>query len=72
MDSKNCKLYRMNKTELFEMIYDLYRNAPPLSPFGFATKEEEEEYIKKMNEYLESRRPESVSKLKELGFGKEI
>ena len=72
MDSKNCKLYRMNKTELFEMIYDLYRNAPPLSPFGFATKEEEEEYSKKMNEYLESRRPEIVSKLKELGFGKEI
>ena len=69
MHSENYKLYRKHKTELFEMVYDLYRNAPPLSPF--ATEEEKEEYGKKMNAYLESRRPEIISRLQELGFGKE-
>lgn len=71
MSSEINKLYRKHKTELFEMVDDLCRNAPPLSIFGFATKEEEDEYNKKMNEYLESRRPEIKSRLKALGFGKE-
>ena len=69
MYSKNYKLYRMNKQELFEMIYYVYRNAPPLPIF--ATEDEKEEHRKKMDAYLESRKPEIVSKLKELGFGRE-
>lgn len=51
------------------MVYDAYRNAPPLPIF--ATEEEKEEHNKKMDEYLESIKPEIVSKLKALGFGKE-
>lgn len=69
MHSENYKLYRKHKTELFEMVYDACRNAPSLPLF--ATEEEKEEHKKKMDEYLESIRPEIVSKLKALGFGKE-
>lgn len=68
--SENYKLYRKHKTELFEMVYDLCRNAPPIPIF--ATEEEKDEHKKKMDEYLESIRPEMQSRLKELGFGKEI
>ena len=57
----------MYKTELFEMIYEVYRNAPPLPLF--ATEEEKAGHKKKMNEYLKSRKPEIVCRLKELGFG---
>ena len=69
MHSENYKLYRKHKTELFEMVYDTCRNAPPLPIF--ATEEEKEEHKKKMDEYLESIKPEIVSKLKALGFCKE-
>ena len=69
MYSKNYNLYRINKTELFEIIYEVYRNAPPLPIFP--TEEQIVEHKKKMDEYLESRRPEIVSRLQELGFGKE-
>ena len=68
-NSENYKLYRKHKIELFEMVDDLCRNAPFLPIF--ATEEEKEEHKKKMDEYIESRRPEIVSKLKALGFGKE-
>ena len=67
MYSENYKLYRKHKQEIFEIYYDMYRNAPPLSIF--ATEEEKEEHKKQMDEYLESRRPEIVSRLRELGFG---
>jgi len=67
--SENYKLYRKHKTELFEMVYDLCRNAPSLPIF--ATEEEKDEHKKKMDEYLESIRPEIRSRLKALGFGKE-
>ena len=69
MYSNNYNLYRINKTELFEIIYEVYRNAPPLP--CFATEEEKSEHKKKMGEYLESIRPEILEKLKTLGFGKE-
>ena len=59
----------MHKTELFELMYDVCRNAPHLPIF--ATEEEKEEHKKQIDEYLESRRPEIISRLKELGFGKE-
>lgn len=70
MHSENYKLYRKHKTELFEMVYDVCRNAPPL-PF-FATEEEKEEHKKKMDEYLESIKPEIISKLKALGIGGDL
>ena len=69
MHSENYKLYRKHETELFDIIYDACHNAPSLSLF--ATKEEKEEHKKKMDEYLESIRPEIVDKIKTLGFGKE-
>ena len=67
--SENYKLYRKHKTELFEMVYDACRNAPSLPLF--ATEEEKDEHKKKMDEYLESIRPEIIDRLKALGFGKE-
>ena len=69
MYSKNYKLYRKNKTELFEMFYDACRNAPTLPIFP--TEEQKEEHKKRMNEYLESIRPEIIRRLQELGFGEE-
>lgn len=69
MISENYKLYRIHKTELFEMIYEVCRNAPPLPLF--ATEEEKAEHKKKMDEYLESIKPEVLEKLKTLGFDKE-
>lgn len=65
----NYKLYRKNKTELFEMVHELVVNSPTRPLCGFDTQEEKEEYNKKMNEYLESRRPEITNRLKEMGFG---
>lgn len=72
MYSENYKLYRMHKTELQNMIFEVIENAP-FNPdiFGTATQEEKEQYNRELNEYLESRRPEIVSRLKELGFGVE-
>ena len=69
MHSENYKLYRKHKTELFEMVYEAFLNAPPLPIF--ATEEEKEEHKKKMDEYLKSIKPEVLEKLKTLGFGKE-
>ena len=69
MHSENYKLYRKHKTELFEIVYEAFLNAPPLSIF--ATEEEKEEHKKKMDEYLKSIKPEVLDKLKTLGFGKE-
>lgn len=67
MYSENYKLYRKHKQEIFEIYYDTCRNAPPLPIF--ATEEQKAEHKKQMDEYLESRRPEIVSRLRELGFG---
>ena len=69
MQSENYKLYRKHKQELFEIVYEACRNAPPLPIF--ATEEEKEEHKKKMDEYLKSIKTEVLEKLKTLGFGKE-
>ena len=69
MHSENYKLYRAHKTELFEMFYEVCRNAPIL-PY-FATEEEKAEHKKRMDKYLESIKPEILERLKALGFGKE-
>lgn len=72
MYSENYKLYRMHKTEIQNMIFEVIENAP-FNPdiFGTATQEEKEQYDRKLNAYLESRKPEIISRLKELGFGVE-
>ena len=72
MYSENYKLYRMHKTEIQNMIFEVIENAP-CNPdiFGTATQEEKEQYNRELNEYLESRRPEIISKLRALGFGGE-
>jgi hypothetical protein len=68
MHSEVYKLYRKHKQEIFELIYDVCRNAP-IKPFwGFDTKEEEEKYNKALNEYLELQKPRIVSSFKEMGF----
>lgn len=72
MNSENYKLYRKNKAEIFNMIYDVWTNAPVKPLLGFSTQEEEEQYNKKLNEYLEKVKPEIVEHLKELGFGKKM
>ena len=54
------------------MIYDVWTNAPVKPLLGFSTQEEEEQYNKKLNEYLEKVKPEIVEHLKELGFGKKM
>lgn len=64
----NYKLYRKNKTELFEMVHELIIKSPTRPLWGFDTQEEEDEYNKKLNEYLESRKPEIMNRLKEMGF----
>jgi hypothetical protein len=69
MHSENYKLYRKHKTELFEMVYEVCRNAPSLPIF--ATEEEKAEHKKKMDKYLESIKPEILERLKALGFGEE-
>ena len=69
MYSKNYNLYRIHKQELFEMVYEVCRNAP-LLPI-FPTEEQRTEHKKQMDEYLKSKRPEIISRLQELGFGKE-
>ena len=72
MISKIYKLYRTHRAELQQILFELIENAP-FNPdvFGTATQEEKEKYNKELNEYLESRRLEIISKLKELGFGVE-
>lgn len=72
MVSKNYKLYRAHRAELQQILFELIENAP-FNPdvFDTATQEEKEKYNKELNEYLESRKPEIISKLKELGFGVE-
>ena len=68
MSNDNYKLYRKNKTELFELVYEMIKGMPVKPYFGFSTQDEEEEYNKKCDEYLESIKPEIKKRLKEMGF----
>lgn len=68
MSSKNYKLYREHKQEIFEMICEVNDNKPFRPLWGFDTQEEENQYIEKLNEYLESKKPEIINRLKEMGF----
>ena len=70
MDDKTYNLYKNNKAELLDIACDLIDRAPTPDYllFGFETKEDEEEYKKKLNEYLELEKPKIREKLKGLGF----
>jgi hypothetical protein len=73
MCDKNYKLYRKHRVELFDMIYDTIQRAPVPDDlaffFGTETKEQREEFDKKMEEYLKIEEPKIRERLKEMGFG---
>lgn len=72
MNSENDKLIRKHQAEIFDMIYDLIeRSLVPTSLsffFGTETKEEREEFDKKMGEYLKLEEPKIKERLKGMGF----
>lgn len=73
MSSKNYELYRKHQIEIFDMIYNTIKKAPALPSldffFGTESKEEREEFNKKMDEYLKIEEPKIKERLKEMGFG---
>ena len=73
MSNENYKLYKKHRVELFDMIYDTIERAPKPDSlsfyFGTETKEEREEFDKKMQEYLKTEEPKIKEQLKEMGFG---
>lgn len=73
MSNENYKLYRKHRVELFDMIYDTIERAPVPDDlafyFGTETKEQREEFDKKMEEYLKIEEPKIRERLKEMGFG---
>ncbi len=74
MSSENYKLYRKHQVEIFNMIYDIWQRAPVPDDlaflFGAETKEQREEFDKKMEKYLKIEEPKIRERLKELGFNK--
>lgn len=68
MSSEAYKLYRKHQVEIFDMIYDTIERAPVPDNFGTETKEEREEFDKKMKNYLKIEEPKIKERFKELGF----
>ena len=72
MGNENYKLYKKHKVELFDMIYDTIQRAPVPDDlaffFGTETKEQREEFDKRIQEYLKIEEPKIREKLKEIGF----
>ena len=72
MNSENYKLYKTHKVEIFDMVYDTFKRAPvPPSLdffFGTETKEEREDFNKKMDKYLKIEEPKIKERFKEMGF----
>lgn len=72
MSSEAYKLYKKHQVELFDIIYDTIERAPvPDNPsfyFGTETREEREEFDKKMKDYLKIEKPKIKERFKELGF----
>ena len=72
MSNENYKLYKKYQVEIFDMIYDVFERAPvPPSLdffFGTETKEEREDFNKKMDEYLKIEEPKIIKRLNEIGF----
>jgi hypothetical protein len=73
MSSENYKLYKKHQVEIFDMIYDTIERAPVPDDlafyFGTETKEQREEFDKKMQEYLKIEEPKIKERFKEMGFG---
>lgn len=72
MSNENYKWYRKHQVEIFDMVYDTIERAPKPDSlsfyFGTETKEEREEFDKKMQEYLKIEEPKLKERLKEMGF----
>lgn len=72
MSSENYKLYIEHRVELFDMIYDIIERAPVPDDlafyFGTETKEQREEFDKKMEEYLKNEEPKIRKRLEKMGF----
>lgn len=72
MSSENYKLYKKHRVELFDMIYNITQRAPVPDDlaffFGAETKEQREEFDKKMEEYLKNEEPKIRERLEEMGF----
>lgn len=70
MSNKNYELYRKNKVDIFNMIYDVFERAPiPPSLFPeLETKEEKELYEKELEEFAKQEKPKIYEKLKDMGF----
>lgn len=73
MSSENYKLYKKHQVEIFDMIYDTIERAPVPDDlafyFGTETKEQREEFDKKIQEYLKIEEPKIKERFKEMGFG---
>jgi hypothetical protein len=73
MSNENYKWYRKHQVEIFDMVYDTIKRAPKPDGlsfyFGTETKEEREEFDKKMNEFIKIEEPKIRERLKEMGFG---
>lgn len=73
MGNKNYELYIKHKAELFDMIYDTIQRAPVPDDlaffFGTETKEQREEFDKRVKEYLKTEEPKIRERLEEMGFG---
>lgn len=72
MSNENYKWYRKHQVEIFDMVYDTIKRAPVPNDlafyFGTETKEQREEFDKKMEEYMKIEEPKIRQKLKEMGF----
>ena len=72
MTNENYKLYIKHKVEIFDMIYDVVERSPCSDKyclfFGWESEKDEEEWNKKMKEYLEIEKPKIDKRLRELGF----
>lgn len=72
MSNENYKLYRKHEAEIFDMIYDALERAPDPPSLNFflgaETKEEREEFNKKMNEYLKIEEPKIRERFRKMGF----
>ena len=70
MSNNNYELYRKNKVDIFNMIYDTWKRSPmpPTLYPEWATKEENEQYEKELEEFLKQEKPKIYKNLKNMGF----
>ena len=70
MSNKNYELYKKNKVDIFNTIYDVWERSPmPPTLFPeWATKEEKEQYEKELEEFAKQEKQKIYEKLKDMGF----